>query len=51
MMLEDGQEILVEQSLPVKNDAILGAGRDIYSQYSLNRHNSRVTTCILPDGS
>lgn len=40
MVLEDSQEILVEQSLPVKNYAILGAGRDIYSQHSLNRHNS-----------
>lgn len=50
-MLGDGQEILVEQTPSVKNYAILGAGRDIYSQFCLNGHNSRSTTFILLDDS
>lgn len=39
-MCGDGQETLFEQRVPVKNYAILGADRDVHSQFCLNGCNS-----------
>lgn len=46
-LLGDGQEALIEQTLPLKNYILLGASRDIYSQVCLNGRNSWAAAFIL----